>query len=71
MSIGNPEWADWVVGADKGMPLLKAAYDRGVNTVRLGRPLLCDHKFKWSDCYLARKMVLMRCLAVGYGEYLL
>lgn len=34
MSIGNPEWADWVVGPDKALPLLKAAYDRGVNTVR-------------------------------------
>ncbi len=33
MSIGNPEWADWVIGADKALPLLKAAFDRGVNTV--------------------------------------
>lgn len=35
MSIGNPEWADWVIGPDKALPLLKAAYDRGVNTVCL------------------------------------
>lgn len=35
MSIGNPEWADWVVGPEKALPLLKAAWDRGVNTVRL------------------------------------
>jgi hypothetical protein len=35
MSIGNPEWADWVLDADKALPLLKAAYDRGVNTVRI------------------------------------
>lgn len=33
MSIGNPEWADWVIGPDRALPLLKAAYDRGVNTV--------------------------------------
>lgn len=33
MSIGNPEWANWVVGPEKALPLLKAAYDRGVNTV--------------------------------------
>lgn len=33
MSIGNPEWADWVIGPEKALPLLKAAYDRGVNTV--------------------------------------
>ncbi|KAK4935337.1 hypothetical protein LTR10_023599 [Elasticomyces elasticus] len=32
MSIGNPEWADWVLGGDEALPLLKAAYDRGVNT---------------------------------------
>lgn len=33
MSIGNPEWANWVIGPEKALPLLKAAYDRGVNTV--------------------------------------
>ncbi|KAK2596512.1 hypothetical protein N8I77_013399 [Diaporthe amygdali] len=32
MSIGSPEWADWVIGPEKALPLLKAAYDRGVNT---------------------------------------
>ncbi|CEN60234.1 hypothetical protein ASPCAL02675 [Aspergillus calidoustus] len=32
MSIGNPEWADWVIGPEKALPLLKAAYDRGVTT---------------------------------------
>ncbi|KAL7803865.1 Aldo/keto reductase [Trichoderma afarasin] len=32
MSIGNPEWANWVIGPEKAIPLLKAAYDRGVNT---------------------------------------
>ncbi|KAL6819994.1 Aldo/keto reductase [Trichoderma camerunense] len=32
MSIGNPEWANWVIGPEQAIPLLKAAYDRGVNT---------------------------------------
>ncbi|KAJ6162588.1 hypothetical protein N7497_002567 [Penicillium chrysogenum] len=32
MSIGTPEWANWVIGPEKALPLLKAAYDRGVNT---------------------------------------
>lgn len=32
MSIGNPEWAPWVLGPDEALPLLKAAWDRGVNT---------------------------------------
>lgn len=35
MSIGNPDWADWVLGPEKALPLLKAAYDRGVNTVSI------------------------------------
>jgi len=32
MSIGHPEWAPWVVDEEKSFPLLKAAYDRGLNT---------------------------------------
>lgn len=40
MSIGNPEWANWVLGPEKALPLLKAAYDRGVNTVCFPVPSL-------------------------------
>ncbi|CZT42938.1 related to aryl-alcohol dehydrogenases [Rhynchosporium secalis] len=32
MSIGDPEWAPWVAGEEESLPLLKAAYDRGLNT---------------------------------------
>jgi len=32
MSIGHPEWAPWVIDEENSLPLLKAAYDRGVNT---------------------------------------
>ncbi|KAG0649804.1 Aldo-keto reductase dtxS3 [Hyphodiscus hymeniophilus] len=32
MSFGTPEWADWVLDEEKSLPLLKAAYDRGLNT---------------------------------------
>lgn len=32
MSIGNPDWADWVIGPERALPLLKAAYDAGLNT---------------------------------------
>jgi len=32
MSIGSPEWAPWVMDEEKSLPLLKAAYDRGLNT---------------------------------------
>ncbi|KAK3714138.1 hypothetical protein LTR37_007940 [Vermiconidia calcicola] len=32
MSIGDKRWAPWVIEADEALPLLKAAYDRGINT---------------------------------------
>lgn len=32
MSIGHKDWADWVIEEDQALPLLKAAYDRGLNT---------------------------------------
>ncbi|KIV96716.1 hypothetical protein PV10_00543 [Exophiala mesophila] len=32
MSFGDPDWQSWVVNEDKALPLLKAAYDRGLNT---------------------------------------
>ena len=33
MSFGNPDWMHWVLPEEKALPLLKAAYDRGLNTV--------------------------------------
>jgi len=32
MSFGHPDWMDWVIDEEKALPLLKAAYDRGLNT---------------------------------------
>jgi aryl-alcohol dehydrogenase-like predicted oxidoreductase len=32
MSFGDPKWFDWVLDEEKSLPLLKAAYDRGINT---------------------------------------
>lgn len=32
MSIGDKRWQNWVLDEDEGLPLLKAAYDRGINT---------------------------------------
>lgn len=32
MSFGDPEWMDWVLGEEEALPILKAAYDMGVNT---------------------------------------
>ncbi|KMU73487.1 aldo-keto reductase [Coccidioides immitis RMSCC 3703] len=32
MSFGSTSWAPWVIEEDKALPLLKAAYDKGLNT---------------------------------------
>ena len=32
MSIGDKRWMPWVIEEDEALPLLKAAYDRGINT---------------------------------------
>ncbi|EPQ54404.1 Aldo/keto reductase [Gloeophyllum trabeum ATCC 11539] len=33
MSFGSDKWAPWVINEDQAMPLLKAAWDRGVTTI--------------------------------------
>ncbi|KAJ5605739.1 aldo-keto reductase [Penicillium lagena] len=32
MSIGSPEWGSWILDEKKALPLLKSAFDRGLNT---------------------------------------
>ena len=32
MSYGSSKWQDWVINEDESLPLLKAAWDRGINT---------------------------------------
>lgn len=32
MSLGDKRWQPWVIEEDEALPLLKAAYDRGLNT---------------------------------------
>jgi len=32
MSIGDPSWQPWVIGEEDSLPLLKAAYDKGITT---------------------------------------
>lgn len=34
MSVGSSEFGSWILEEDKALPLLKAAFDRGINTVR-------------------------------------
>jgi len=33
MSFGSPEWASWVIGEEESLAVLKAAWDRGINTI--------------------------------------
>ncbi|KIJ47480.1 hypothetical protein M422DRAFT_28808 [Sphaerobolus stellatus SS14] len=33
MSFGSPEWAPWVIDKEKALPMLKAAWDLGINTI--------------------------------------
>ena len=32
MSYGSPEWAGWVLPEEESLPILKHAYDCGINT---------------------------------------
>lgn len=34
MSIGSSEFGSWIIEEEKALPLLKAAFDRGLTTVR-------------------------------------
>ncbi|KAJ3805270.1 NADP-dependent oxidoreductase domain-containing protein [Lentinula aff. lateritia] len=33
MSYGSPEWLPWVLDEEQSLPILKAAWDRGINTI--------------------------------------
>ncbi|KAF5353845.1 hypothetical protein D9758_010598 [Tetrapyrgos nigripes] len=33
MSMGSPKWLDWVLDEEKSIEVLKAAWDRGINTI--------------------------------------
>jgi aryl-alcohol dehydrogenase-like predicted oxidoreductase len=32
MSYGTDKWADWVLNEEEGLPMLKAAWDAGIQT---------------------------------------
>ncbi|KAM5543838.1 hypothetical protein V8D89_002455 [Ganoderma adspersum] len=33
MSFGDPQWGAWILDEEKALPILKAAWDRGINTI--------------------------------------
>lgn len=32
MSMGNPQWEDWVMNEEQSLPILEHAYKCGINT---------------------------------------
>lgn len=48
MSYGSSEWAPWVLNEDEALPLLKAAFDRGINTWDTGEflPVTSERCFR-------------------------
>ncbi|PIL27163.1 transporter [Ganoderma sinense ZZ0214-1] len=33
MGFGSPQWHNWILDEEKSLPILKAAWDRGINTI--------------------------------------
>lgn len=46
MSFGDPSCLNWVLDEAKSLPLLKAAYDKGLNTWDTGKPVPVFAKFE-------------------------
>jgi predicted aldo/keto reductase-like oxidoreductase len=42
MSFGDKKWQPWVIEEEETLPLLKAAYDRGLTTWDTGAPFVCS-----------------------------
>jgi hypothetical protein len=40
MSIGSSKWQPWVIEEEESLPLLKAAFDRGLTTWDTGTPIV-------------------------------
>lgn len=40
MSYGSSDWAGWVKNEDEALPLLKAAFDMGINTWDTGELII-------------------------------
>lgn len=46
MSIGSSKWQPWVVEEEESLPLLKAAFDRGLTTWDTGMSAFPSHSLK-------------------------
>jgi hypothetical protein len=65
MSFGNSRWMDWVLDEDQALPVLKAAYDIGINTVSLNMQSI--RRTPKSD----RKERSLTAAIVGHGQCVL
>jgi len=45
MSFGDKRWQPWVIEEEEALPLLKAAYDRGLNTWDTANVSVCRSIF--------------------------
>ncbi|KAH8119664.1 Aldo/keto reductase [Phellopilus nigrolimitatus] len=71
MSFGSDKWQPWVINEDKALPLLKAAWDRGVTTIDTanaysnGESERIIGKFiKQYNIPRAKLLILTKCFAV-------
>jgi hypothetical protein len=55
MSYGSPEWQPWILGEAESLPLLKHAYDAGINTWdTVRRSLSPDRTWRYSHSIAER-----------------
>jgi hypothetical protein len=59
MQIGSSRWYDWVLDEKEAITLLKAAYDRGINTV---------YVLLWNRYQVANIQMLFCERVVGYSK---
>ena len=60
MSIGSSKWQPWVIEEEEALPLLKAAWDRGLTTWDTGMPE--NTRMVTDSLHTSSKRLLERCL---------
>ncbi|KAH8119692.1 Aldo/keto reductase [Phellopilus nigrolimitatus] len=75
MSFGSDKWQPWVINEDKALPLLKAAWDRGVTTIDTanvysnGESERIIAKFiKQYNIPRAKLLILTKCFAIVHDD---
>lgn len=75
MSFGSPAWQPWVLNEEQAMPVLKAAWDRGVNTIDTANVYsngeserIIGRFLKKYDVPRHRVVLLTKCYALVHDE---